>query len=157
MEQTEQPRTPRRKKTPPTPNRKALFLSALRESGNATHAARVAELDRRTAFRIRKRDPEFAKAWEDALDVAADGLEAEARRRAVEGVERPVFGRSGPIGTVRDYSDLLLIFLLKGARPEKYRERRDVQARIGVSTIADLVAQVAKEEDPSLLLSERTD
>ena len=30
-------------------------------------------------------------------------------------------GKAG--GTVREYSDLLLIFLLKGMRPEKYRER----------------------------------
>ena len=38
-------------------------------------------------------------------------MEAEARRRAMAG------------------SDLLLIFLLKGLKPEKYRERHDVTGK----------------------------
>ena len=30
------------------------------------------------------------------------------------------------VGTVREYSDTLLIFLLKGWKPEKYKDRREV-------------------------------
>lgn len=61
-------------------------------------------------------------------------MEQEAFRRAVEGTEKPVFGSmgfrmgSGEIGRVREYSDTLLIFLLKGARPEKYRERTEIRS-----------------------------
>ena len=43
-----------------------------------------------------------------------DALEAEARRRAVEGVRKPVFYQGVICGWVGEYSDTLLIFLLKG-------------------------------------------
>jgi hypothetical protein len=46
--------------------------------------------------------------------------EAEAWRRAVEGVERPIVSGGKVVTTVREYSDALLIFLLKGRRPAKY-------------------------------------
>ena len=53
---------------------------------------------------------------------ACDALEAEARRRAVEGVRKPIYCQGEICGTVREYSDTLLFFLLKGAMPEKYRD-----------------------------------
>ena len=61
-------------------------------------------------------------AVDHAREEAADTLEAEARRRAIEGVEEPVFHKGERVGTVRKHSDLLLIFLLKGARPQKFRD-----------------------------------
>lgn len=65
----------------------------------------------------------FARAWDSALEVATDALEAEARRRAIQGVSEPVGWYQGkPGGKVRRYSDTLLIFLLKAHRPEKFRE-----------------------------------
>ena len=56
--------------------------------------------------------------------MAGDILEAEAHRRAVEGVEEPVGWYKGQAGgTVRRYSDVLLMFLLKGVLPERYKDR----------------------------------
>lgn len=107
------------------------FLANLAESGVARTAAEAAGVDNRTPHRLRERDPEFAAAWEAALDQAADLLEREAIRRARDGWDEPVFGSRGgtggvgTVGVIRKYSDTLLIFLLKGARPEKYRERFD--------------------------------
>ena len=72
--------------------------------------------------------------------------EVEARRRAVEGVEEPVGWFQGtPGGTVRKYSDTLLIFLLKGARPHKYRDNiraAPEEAEITVKRIADALARI---------------
>lgn len=88
-------------------------------------------------YEQRRADELFAAAWDDALDQASDLLEKEARRRAHDGWDEPVFGSlgnnqgSGEIGTVRKYSDTLLIFLLKGARPEKYRDRHEVTGKDG--------------------------
>lgn len=42
------------------------------------------------------------------------------------------------VDTVRKYSDTLTIFLLKGAMPEKYRERQDLNLS-GKISLADLV------------------
>ena len=105
--------------------KKAAFLAALAEVGNITQAAEIAGLDRKTHYIWMKNDPDYPALYEEAMEQAADRLEQEARRRAVEGVEEPVFYQGKQVGTIRKYSDTLLIFLLKGARPEKYAERYD--------------------------------
>ncbi|WP_254240927.1 terminase [Achromobacter insolitus] len=71
-------------------------------------------------------DEEFAKAWDQAIRIATLGLEDEARRRAQEGVDEPVFYLGSQCGTVRKYSDTLLIFLLK-AHDHKYREKTGLE------------------------------
>lgn len=88
------------------------FLETLRTHGVITAACLSANIERSTAYRARERDEEFAKLWDDALDQACDLLEFEAKKRAMLG------------------SDTLLIFLLKAHRPEKYRERFDVNVSI---------------------------
>lgn len=105
--------------------KKRLFLKALAETGNVSEAARKARLDRSNAYQIKRQDPAFAAAWDDALDMAVDQLEAEARSRAVEGVEQPRFHQGRICGTVRKYSDSLLMFLLRAHRPETFREGKD--------------------------------
>ena len=103
--------------------KKAVFLAAYAEIGTITHAAMRAQVDRTTIYRWRDSDPVFAAALDEADLMAAERLEQEARRRAVEGVEKPVWHKGQMVGSVREYSDTLLIFLLKGALPDKYRER----------------------------------
>jgi len=56
--------------------------------------------------------------------VVHDALEDEAIRRAHDGTMKPVFHGGKKVGEVREYSDKLLIFLLKGCKPEKYAVRR---------------------------------
>ncbi len=89
------------------------------------HAARAAKINRSTHYRWLE-DLEYADAFDEAKEEAVDVLEMEARRRAVEGIDRPVFYQGKKVGSVRSYSDTLLIFLLKGAMPEKYRERHEL-------------------------------
>lgn len=109
------------------------FLATLAEVGIVRAACEAASIDPTVVYARRQEDPEFAAAWQTALDAAADRLEAEALRRAHDGWEEPVFGSGGTgvgtveVGRIRKYSDTLLIFLLKGARPEKFRERVDTR------------------------------
>jgi hypothetical protein len=65
----------------------------------------------------------YAAEFADAHEHACDSLEVEARWRATDGVDEPVFYKGEVCGTVRRYSDTQLIFLLKGAMPEKYKDR----------------------------------
>ena len=83
-----------------------------------------------------------------------DRLENAARKRAEFGVERPVFQHGAEVGTVTDYSDNLLMFLLKGRRPEVFKERSEVDQRVHAelidprtSTDAELEARILAAAD----------
>jgi hypothetical protein len=91
------------------------------------HACEAAGIGRTTAYEHRERHPDFALAWDEALEDACDLLEAEARRRALEGVEKPVYWQGVVVGTIREYSDTLMTLVLKAHRPEKFRERHDTR------------------------------
>ena len=99
------------------------FLAHLAECGILTDAAAAAGVDRSTVFRRRQTDDEFAKAVDEAIDMAADKLEREARRRAIEGTEEPVYQGGVLVGTRTVYSDSLLSLLLKGRRKKVFAER----------------------------------
>ena len=103
---------------------KAAFLVALQgNGGNITTAAEKATVDRVTIHNWRKTDEEFGAAVTRTIDESSDILEAEAIRRAVDGTLKPVYHRGKQVGSVREYSDGLLMFLLRGRRPEVYKDR----------------------------------
>ena len=55
-----------------------------------TAAIAVAGSSRTRVYELRKADPAFATAWDEAEEAAVDRLEDEARRRAVEGIPEPL-------------------------------------------------------------------
>jgi AcrR family transcriptional regulator len=110
-----------------SPRKKADFLAQLAHEGNVTIAAASIGYSRQAVYLERNKDALFAAGWDDAMQQFADSLEHVAKRRAIEGE-----------------SDTLLIFLLKGARPEKYRENVKVQASVHTSVVP------APEDVPSL-------
>ena len=95
----------------------------------------------------------FASAFQEAMDEAADMLEAEAWRRALEGVAepfvrsgKPVFDPStGEAITVRRYSDTLLMLLLRGSKPGKYAARPALFVR---DDAAQIIKEIAADDDP---------
>lgn len=99
------------------------FLDVLAKTGNVTEACNQVGVSRMTAYNHRDRDQAFSDQWDNALQQAADVLEAEAWRRAKEGYDEPQFYKGAVCGYVRKFSDQLLMFMLRGLRPERYRER----------------------------------
>ena len=88
-------------------------LLAKLSQGFSVSSACVAEKISRTAFYEWKRSDEaFAALVDDAIESGTDRLEDVALKRAV---------------APKDASDTLLIFLLKGRRPDKFRERASVE------------------------------
>ncbi len=133
------------------------FLAAYREMGVIKRACKVAGVGRRTHYAWMDANPQYREAFEAAKEDAADILEAEVYRRAVEGVEKPVGWYKGkPGGYVREYSDVLLMFQLKALRPEKYRERYEVRgtfANIDLNRLSDeQLARIAAGEHPFAVL-----
>lgn len=104
----------------------AAFLRVLARRGNVSDACKQADIERRTAYARREVYPEFAQLWDEAIKQASDSLEEEAWRRATAGVDKPIFYKGEQIGTVTEFSDALLMFLLKGNKPEKFKERTDI-------------------------------
>ena len=98
-----------------------------RETGNVTIAARFAKIERSTAYARYKASPEFKEKWDDAYQESSDLLEAEARRRAMEGVPRPIYQQGALVGFEQVYSDNLLLAKLKAKRPNEYKDRVETQ------------------------------
>lgn len=68
----------------------APFLDHLKTSCNVAASCRAVGISYSAAYALRDKDADFAAAWDDALEESYDHLEAEARRRAFDGVEEPV-------------------------------------------------------------------
>jgi predicted DNA-binding protein YlxM (UPF0122 family) len=102
---------------------KADFLLMFQDYASVSRAARAAKVPRSTVYEWLKNDPEFKANYEEAIKVAIDVLQDEAIRRAHEGTVRPVYQGGKKVGSIREYSDTLLIFLLKGLAPETYKDR----------------------------------
>jgi len=76
-----------------------VFLSAVSEGATIGEAAREAGVNRKTVYRWKESDADFAEAWDESLEEGTELLEREAVRRAVHGVEEPVIyqGQLTPI------------------------------------------------------------
>lgn len=120
-------RTRQRAREDATTTAKARFLKELARMANVSAAARKAKVPRSTAYDWYAADEAFAKAWDEAVDIAIDSLEQEAWRRARDGTLKPVFQKGMKVGQVREYSDQLMVTLLKAHKPEKYRERSSTE------------------------------
>lgn len=83
------------------------FMEAYRQTGNMTYSARKIGLTRESVWSMYKRNQKFAVLVDAAKEEAIELLEAHAFKRATD-KEKP--------------SDILTIFLLKAARPEKYKD-----------------------------------
>jgi hypothetical protein len=102
------------------------FLRAYAKNGNIKEALNLAGVSRRAVYKLRDIDEEFRQAIEDALEDGADELEDIARQRAKAG------------------SDVLLMFLLKGLRPWKYRDNHHV---VNTNAPTDFVIDLSTADD----------
>lgn len=110
--------------------KREAFLTAIADGQTVTQAAELVDVPRRTVYNWKRDDPVFAASWEECYDVGTDYLERVAQERAVNG------------------SDLLLIFLLKGRRPGKYRDnvRHEVTGAGGGPIEFAVAAKEAREQ-----------
>jgi hypothetical protein len=99
------------------------FLAAFAQIGTVSGASKAVKISRQTHYDWLASEEDYPSRFADAQDQATDALESEARRRAIVGVDEPVYYQGEIVGYTRRKSDVLLIFMLKGAKPEKYSER----------------------------------
>ena len=97
------------------------FIKQLALVGRVDIACKKAMAGRGWVYEWRQKDHDFRDAFEEARSCGLESLKDEAFRRAYEGVDEPKFHQGEICGTVRKYSDSLLMFLIKQADPS-YRE-----------------------------------
>jgi hypothetical protein len=73
-----------------THERAIAFCAALAETANIGRACAAVGMGRTTAYEWREADAEFAELWDRAMKIGVTALEDEAKRRAFEGVDKPI-------------------------------------------------------------------
>ena len=100
-----------------------MFLALVGETGSVSAACATMNIGRSAIYDWKADDSDFAARLEAAQDRGTDWLEDQAVRRAAHGMDEPVFYKGKIVGYIKRYSDTLLMFTLKGRRPERWKER----------------------------------
>jgi hypothetical protein len=111
----------------------------------------VAKVGRRTVYDWLE-DKAFKALYDEAHEDALDQLEEEARRRAVDGVLEPLVSAGKLVTTVKKYSDALLITLLKGKRPDTFRERHEYTGKDGKPIQVEQINEMTDAEMKARML-----
>lgn len=107
-----------------TPSKKAQFLEALQAGISLAGAARMVGVSHGLIYDRKATDKEFADAIEKAREAGSDRMEDTLLN----------------IG-MRDRNVTALIFLLKGRRPETYRDRQQTDLTNTDGSLAGLFAE----------------
>ena len=96
-----------------TPAARKTFLATLRQTGCVRDACRVAAMSSTSAYRLRRRDPDFDRRWKAAKAQAIRGLVAVAHQHAVVGKETVIYRRGVEVERRVSPSDSLLALLIR--------------------------------------------
>lgn len=97
------------------------FIKALEQLGRVDLSCKMAHAARGWVYDWRSKDSDFSDAWKAAKAVGKEVLKDEAFRRAYDGTDKPIFYKGEEVAIIKEYSDSLLMFLIKQADPT-YRE-----------------------------------
>lgn len=132
---------------------KKQFLEIYPAYGNIGDALKSVGLkSRNTFYAWLAADEQFEADFEEVKKDYIEKLEKEADRRAIDGVNKPVFykgqlvtDKKGNPVIIKEYSDTLLIFRLKALAPDVYRER--VESKVDVTSDGKPVESVVRVVD----------
>lgn len=102
---------------------RGYFLEALAACSNVTAAAEAAGIDPSRAYKVRRKDPGFARQWSEALCEGYENLELEMLQRMRDGEERegPRFDNAAALR-------LLALHRESVARERALRDSADTEA-----------------------------
>lgn len=103
--------------------RQEAFLEAYERLCHISQAAETAGIERKLHYYWLRTDADYKARFEESDRIAIKALEDEAHRRALHGVQEPVFHQGQICGHVQKFSDRLMEFLLRGRQPEIYGDR----------------------------------
>lgn len=139
--------------------KRRLFLRILAETGNVKESAQACGYtDTSVLKKFRRENEDFAEEWDNALDSGTDILVSEANRRAVEGTLKPILYKGEIVTYLTEYSDALLMFLLRAARPDTYRENArggETNVNFGIAVIPMTAQNEADWQDRAILMHDK--
>lgn len=124
------------------------ILEGYRNTGTIVGGCKEAGVSRQLHDLWMAKRPEYKEAFEAVKQEYVDSLLAEATRRARDGVEKGVWFQGVRVGKERQYSDNLLMFLIKGKMPE-YRDHNVISGPDGGPVQIQAVRQEALARLPA--------
>ena len=112
-----------------TPQRLKEYLELLEQTGLKGRSARAVGLHPSSMKRYRASNPEYDDEVELAVAAYRESIEAEIKRRAIDGIDSPVFYKGELVHTTKQYSDRLLELHAKRHIPA-YRDKQTVDHNV---------------------------
>lgn len=106
-----------------------IFLAHYRELGHVGDSVKKTGVSYSMPSQWCLRSDWFKEQYELAKQIVAVKLEDAAFVRSNTGWRKPIYWQGALVGFEQRFSDTLLVFLLKGLKPEVYRERSDVNVK----------------------------
>ena len=131
------------KKTAPPKNWRDLFLAELAVSSNVSAAARKVGVETSRVYKARRAEPEFYRAWQEALAEGYDNLEMDLLRRLRIGE----MTGGGPTKARRKYDNAIAFRLLAAHREAVGRQKALRANEDEDAIIASINAKLSKMRD----------
>lgn len=126
-------------------HRQAKFLAAYRITAMLGQAAEIAGISPSTHFAWKRNDPIYSRTFDMAHEETTALLKDAMIERSVHGIEEPTGWYKGkPGGTVRRYSDTLLMFAIKQRDPS-FNDKRQLDVNVHHSW-ESFIHELAEEE-----------
>lgn len=128
-----------------TRDKRRVFLDTLAVTCNVGLACAEAKMSKGGVYALRRRDPEFAALWRDALLMGYDRLEERLLRRAGAGVNDVAFG-TGAV-TEEPLDPELALNLLRNHRPAVEGRHKRLGGQVARASRAEAEAALTKRLD----------
>lgn len=135
------------------PKREAFLRGYVESGGRISEACKAASCSRWAHYYWLEQDPEYAALFERMKARALDTLRDEIVRRGVHGIDEPQFYQGVQVGTVKRYSDNLLMFETKRHDP-LYRD--NPQLALGLKAAGDIKISLSipRPDEPAAIDAE---
>lgn len=142
-----------------TKDRRVAFLDMLEATCNIRRAAAAAGMTDGTARSLRRRDPVFARAWEEALDLGCERIRAELIARALRSPtgddENPTLDEREALGSdpllaeppMDDAMRIKVLQICRAVRTDRDERGRWRRARPALRTPEEAVASILAKLD----------
>lgn len=147
--------TEQRRRAERTPEQDEVFFRCVSQGFSLSRSAEKAGYTARGVFNWRVRDQAFAAQCDECYEIGTEIMIDEARRRGMAGINKPVFHKGEVCGHIREYSDTLLIFLLKARKPDVFRENYTINGEVNHRHTHEVTLRAANDRAKAMVAKAR--